>query len=369
MIRELLWDAGPGEIRCGLTEDGTLREFRIIRQRRDKALIQAGEHYTVRITRKLGGRQALVTMGLGEDGLLFPCPDLPEGALIAAQMTRAPVPEPGRWKRAKLCPADGIDARAEAGWHFSDEPWVLFLKRMAPDIDAIICPDPSTANEVDQDLKNDVAPPVRIDPDAIHAADFDSLIEAAVTGEFAIPGGVISIERTRAMTVIDIDGTGDTHAINRAAAAAIPPLLRLFDIGGSVAIDFITSANRAERLAVDAGLAEASACLGQHERTAINGFGLAQIIRRRTTQSIPEIICGTSLGQMSVESQAVALLRAAGKSRGIGKRRLVAAPAIIALIRQWPEETGALCSSLGAAIELVSDPSALGYGHVHVDQR
>ena len=48
--------------------------------------------------------------------------------------------------------------------------------------------------------------------------------------------------------------------------------------------------------------------------------------------------------------------------------QLVAPPAIIELIRQWPEETGALRFSLGVDIELVADPAAIGYGHVHVSQ-
>ncbi|MBX4389349.1 ribonuclease E/G, partial [Mycobacterium tuberculosis] len=80
---------------------------------------------------------------------------------------------------------------------------------------------------------------ISIDPERIEQADLDSLVESAVSGEFAIDGGVVSIERTRAMTMIDIDGSGDPVALNLAAAREIPRLLRLLDIGGQVGIDFL----------------------------------------------------------------------------------------------------------------------------------
>jgi ribonuclease G len=367
MTRTLLWDAGPGEIRTGLVEDGTLSEFRIIRQRRQKALYAAGEHYTARILENLGRGRARVTLGGDVEALLEQHPKLPEGALLAVQMTRSAIPEPGRWKLPIVRPAPDAVPQAEPSWHFSDEPWVLFLRKLADSLDEIVCGDAMIANEVRADLGgHGVA--VRIDPHAIADADFDSVIEAAVAGEFPIEGGMLSIERTRAMTMIDIDGSGDPLALNLAAAREIPRLLRLLDIGGQVGIDFLALPDRKARLAVDSALADACVALGQHERTAINGFGFAQIVRPRSGPSIPEILCGTTPGRLSLESRAVALLRDAGRSKGHGRRQLVAPPAIVDLIRQWPEETLALQYALGVEIELVSDSSAIGYGYVHVSQ-
>jgi ribonuclease G len=207
-----------------------------------------------------------------------------------------------------------------------------------------------------------------IDPEVINNADFDALIDQVLSGEFPIPGGMLSIERTRAMTMIDIDGSGDALAINRAAAMEIPRLLRLLDIGGQIGVDFLGLRDKAERQQLDAVLAESCAALGPHERTAVNGFGFLQIVRPRSRPSIPEILCGTTPGRLSLESRAVALLRDAGRSVGHGKRQLVAPPAIVDLIRQWPEETEALRYSFGVAIELVPDSAAIGYGHVHVSQ-
>ncbi len=367
MTRNLLWDAGPGEIRAGLTLDGRLSAFRLIRLRRDTALLAAGERYTAQIISKLGGGQALVSIGGGVQALMRPCPALTDGARVEVEMVRAPIPEPGRWKRAMVRPVEVGTPQAEAGWHFSAEPWETFLQHSAAGMDAIICPDAQTANEVGQLLGSD-APDIIVDAEAIADADFDTLIEQAVIGAFPIEDGILTIERTRAMTMIDIDGTGAPLALNLAAAQAIPHLLQLLDIGGPVGIDFVSMGSRADRLAVDQALEDGAADLGPYEKTATNGYGFCQMIRPKARPSVPEILCGTTPGRLSAESLAIALLRAAGRSQGIGARRLVARPAIIDLIRAWPEEVGALRASLGVAIELVPDASVSGYGHVHVEQ-
>ncbi len=368
MTRTLIWDAGPGEVRAGLIEGGAVTEFRIIRPRRGAALLQAGQIFTVRITKRLDRRQALVSFGGSEDAVLAPCPDLPEGARLVARMLRPPIPEPGRLKRARLTPVAEVEPRQAAGWHAGDEPAVLFLRGAVADISAVLCPDISTANVVSAIIGN-AGPSIQVDAQAVEDADFDTLIEQAVSGECALPGGALSIERTRAMTVIDVDGAGDPLAINVAAARRIPVLLRLFDIGGPVGVDFISVASRADRLAIDGALAEASALLGPHERTAVNGFGFCQIVRPRSGPSVPEILCGTTVGRLSVESIAMALLRQAARSQGTGARRLIAPPPVIDAIRGWPDDVAVLAARLGAPIDLVPDAAANRYGHVHVDQR
>ncbi len=367
MTRKLLWDAGAGEIRAGLVEKGVLTEFRLVRLRRwERMLIAAGERYTARIKEKLPGGSALVTIGAGEEAVLDPCPPGPEGRLIAVEMVRSPIPEPGRWKRAKVRVLADATPSAEPCWHQSPEPWEAFLMRAKGEVSEIICPTLQAAHDVRSVIGDAV--PTRIDPEAISETDFDGLIDCAVSGEYPFPRGMLAIDRTRAMTMIDVDGVGDPLSLNRAAATAIPRLLRLFDIGGPVAIDFISMRSKADRAAVDAVLSDACASLGLVEKTAINGFGLCQIIRPRSGPSVPELLCGTTPGRLSLESRAIALLREAERSQGRGPRQLVAPPAIIDLIRTWPEETLALQSALGVAIELVPDASVTGYGHIHVHQ-
>jgi ribonuclease G len=364
----LLWDAGPGEIRTGLIEDDVLTEFRLIRLRRDHALQQAGERYTVRLIERIGSGQARVDIGSGTLAMLQPCPDLPLGSLIEAEMVRGPIAEPGQWKLAKLKPlVETPPTQPAPAWHFSAEPWELFLRANAPLVKTLICPDARSANEVEAVLGAHT-PTIMINPHTISDAGFDALIDSAVSGDFPIDGGMIKIERTRAMTMIDVDGTAPARALNLAAANEIPRLLRLFNIGGPIGIDFVSSSAREERLQVAAAFDAAAGSLGPFERTAINGFGFCQVVRPRLGASILETLCGTRIGAMSTESQAIALLRAAGRSIGAGARHLVARPAIIDAIKSWPEEIGALRADLGVVIELVPDASAIGYGHVHVTQ-
>lgn len=366
MNRTLLWDAGPGEIRAGLVEDGKLTEFRIIRPWRTEWPVAVGEQYTARILENLGDGKALVSLGGAIEALLEHAPRVPEGTLLAVEMVRPPIPEPGRWKRALVRARSDVAGRKSEGCHQSGkQPWESFLLEWHDKVDRISCSDAFAVKQVFQYIGPHglLAKP---DPEAIENADFDSLIEAAAKGEFAIEGGMLSIERTRAMTTIDIDGGKDPVALNLAAASEIPRLLRLLDIGGQVGIDFLSMPDRKSRQLVDSALAGACDTLGPHERTAMNGFGFVQIVRPRSRPSIPEIVCETTPGRISVSSRAVALLRAAARSCGHGKRQLVAAPPIIEHLRNWPDELEMLRASLGAEIELVPDSSINGYGYVHV---
>lgn len=325
MTRHLVREASPGEIRTGLFEDGKLVEFRIDRTRQR---LKAGEYHRARVLSRLPDGKAIVLVDCECEALLEQAPAIAEGTKLEVRVVRPPLPEPGRMKRAIVRPV-------------KDEPST-----------------PSTADDL----------PVINDPREIDAANFDELIEAAVVGEFAIDGGMLTIERTRAMTMIDIDGGGDPLQLNLVAAQEIPRLLRLLDIGGQVGIDFLSLPDRKSRLAVDAALADACGVLGQHERTAVNGFGFAQIVRPRTRLSIPEILCGITPGRLSTESRALGLLRLASRSVGHGRRLLMATHSVIDIIKGWPEELAELQKLLGVDIELVPDSSATGYGYVHASQ-
>jgi ribonuclease G len=367
MTRSLLWDAGPGEVRAGLIEDSTLTEFRIIRNKGQGPLLAAGEYYTARIIEHIGRGRAKIMIGSNQQAILEQSHDVAVGTVIAVKMTRAPIAEPGRWKLPQVRLAPEIPPQPDIGWHYSAEPKDRYLCQISAHIDAIICPDAMIANAV-RAMLSDTNISVTINPATIAEANFDSLIDQAIYGEFPIKEGMLSIERTRAMTMIDIDGAGDPFRLNIAAAVEIPRLLRLLDIGGQIGVDFLAMKNRAQRQEIDAVLNNACQMLGRHECTAINGFGFAQILRPRPRPSVAEILCGTTLGRLSVESRAIALLRDAKRSVGHGPRQLVAYPAIIDQIGKWPDEVSALCACLGVAIELVPDASVSGYGYVHVNQ-
>jgi hypothetical protein len=349
MSRQLIWDAAPGEVRCALLEDGVPVALHLIRSCRAAPTADAGTRAAARLISRLGNGRALIQLETGEEALLSPVPPVAEGARLFVEIVRSRVPEPGRWKRALARPADREGATTG------------LRAVLLADADEILCGTMAAA----QDL-SDAGVPVRLAPEAVAAVDFETLLDAARTGLIPFDGGELCIERTRAMTMIDVDGTLDPLSLNCAAAAAIGRVLRLFDIQGPIGIDFVGMASRADRQAVDQALAAACAPLGPQERTAINGYGFAQIIRPRTGPSIPELLCGPTPGRLSVESMALSLLRQAARSQGVGTRTITAPSSVIDLLRQWPAALDAVRRETGADVTLACDAASNGYGHVHV---
>ncbi len=351
MIRRLIWDPAPGETRAVLLENGAAAELHLIRSCKAQPTAQAGERHAARIISKLGNGRALIQLTTGEQALLHPVPPRPDGAEVEIEITRPRLPEPGRWKRALARPAAEDGAALDS------------IAQLLARADEIICPDAAAANALGA-----CAARVSVDAQAVAEADIDLLLDAARTGLVDFSEGQLSIERTRAMTVIDVDGTAPPVDLNRAAARAIPQALRLFGISGPVGIDFVSMASRADRQSVDGVLEAECRVLGAHERTAINGYGFCQIIRPRASASIPELLCGTTPGRLSVETQALSLLRMAARATGFGARSIVALPAIIDLLRSWPDMLAQVMRLAGAEVKLVSDAAVAGYGHVHVAQ-
>jgi len=366
MTALLLYDADPGEIRVGRVEGGKLVEYRLFRHSWHAAAV--GMHFTVRITGKSANGLLLVDIGNGIEALLEHAPKQPEGSLLAAELIRMPIAEPRRWKPPVLRALRDVQPGQRVGPSDEGDAAIRhFLHPLIAEVDAILCRDAKAA----RDLRGLIAegPSVIIDRPTIDEADFEGVADRAVGGEFPIAGGMLSIERTRAMTMIDIDSGGDDPlALNLAAAREIPRLLRLLGIGGQVGIDFLGLPDRKARLRVDQTLIEACKPLGAHERTAMNGFGFVQIVRPRPAPSIAEILCGITPGRLSVETQALWLLRDAMRSQGAGVRRLVARPAIIDWLRAAPDLLSTLARDLAYPIELAPDSAATGYGHVHVSQ-
>ena len=183
---------------------------------------------------------------------------------------------------------------------------------------------------------------------------WQDLLEEARTGVVRFEGGELRIQPTAAMTVIDVDGWLIPAKLAQMAAWAAARAIGRLDIGGSIGIDFPTLHGKDERREVDEIL---DAYLPKPiEKTAINGFGFAQIVRPRRRPSLLE------LAQDPAPFEARALLRQAGRS--IGATTITAHPAVIAAIRDdWRQR---LERQVGGAVTLSADPSlAMWAGHVH----
>jgi hypothetical protein len=328
-MREWLYEAGIGEARAALIDGDRIVTAAI---EADDDGPRAGTIASARLTRiVIPGRRAIVTLDDGTDALIEPVPaGVTQGARLMIEISRAALPEPGKAKlaMAKVAPADSV---AAAG------------------------PDLATRIAATGD-------PVRIlvshGPDLLEAAGWSELIEEAMTGQCAFEGGSLHLSLTPAMTLIDVDGWLPLTDLAVAGADAAARMILRHDIGGSIGIDLPTVENKGARLAAAAAI---DAILPQpFERTAMNGFGFIQIVRRRRHPSLAERVQGDP-----VAAAARALLRRAERTPGAGVRTLTAAPSVIDIIAARADWQAALVRHIGAPIALHARPGlAISAGHV-----
>lgn len=340
MALEWLIEALPGERRAALVNGDTLLELRLLREEADP--VQTGAVFVARLRRKVGPSRALVDLGGGREAFLQPIPSgLSEGRPVVVEITRPALPEPGKMKLPHCRPA----LAEQAGQASAAQPGLL-------------APAP---------LWQPTGAPARTVQRLPAELGVDEAMDAAVSGEVSFPGGLLSLERTRAGLVIDVDGSGSALEVNMAAARLTARLLRLYAVGGPVMIDFLTAGSKADRVLVaDAFDAAARDDPTPFERTAINGYGLMQVIRPRPGPSLIDLLCGTRRGQWSAESVALRLIREVIHARGAGVRRIVAQPEVIEVLSRWPDLLARAATAAGARIDLLADPQVPGYGHVHV---
>jgi hypothetical protein len=320
-LAEWLYEEGIGENRAILVEGGDILEAAI----ELPGTARAGAVECGRLTEiHIPGRRGLVVTAAGPV-LVEPLPAaLTEGREVRVEIVREPVAEPGRPKLAR--------GRIN---------------------DAAPCPAPS--------LRERIGPATvlrTIDPDRFEEAGWSELLEQAISGEIAFPGGSLRMSLTPAMTLFDVDGALPPAELAAAGAAAAARAIRRLGIAGSIGIDLPTLSAKAERQRAAEAL---DAVLPQpFERTAVNGFGFLQVIRRRERESIPELLRADP-----ADAAARALLRRAERTTGAGARLIVAAPAVVARIEAEPEWTLALARRTGAGLRLQADPAlTIWAGHV-----
>jgi len=259
-LAEWLYEAGIGEARAALVDEG-----RIVKARIERAGVRLGTVLPVRLVERMAAGQGRAAAAVGAELLVDRLPPaLTEGATLTVRVTREAIPEPGRAKLPRAVPADA-DAVAGEG--------ADLLARI-------------TASGL----------PVRHahahEADALEAAGWSEVLAEAQGADISFsgpfPAGVLRMSPTPAMTLFDVDGTGAIAALAVAAAKAVAQAIVRHGIGGSIGIDFPSVAGRAERQAVAAAID--AALPPPFERTALNGFGFLQIVRPRPRASLPEIL-------------------------------------------------------------------------------
>ena len=318
-MAEWLYEAGIGEARAALVDSGKILKAQIALEGSlalgtvaEARLVEAGPGATGRVTLLDGSGEALLAA-------------IPRGVSVGRTLlvtiVREAIPEPGRAKLAKaVVAAEGV------------------VPATGPDLLERI-----TATGL----------PVRLcrahEADALEAAGWSEVLDEAVTGEIAFPGGVLRMSPTPAMTLFDVDGSGSLDALAVAAATAVAQAIVRHGIGGSIGVDFPSVQGKAARQAVaaaiDAGLPQHLA--GPFERTALNGFGFLQIVRPRPRAALPELLRTDPVG-----AAARAALRQIERSPPGASRTHRLPPPVRARIEARPDWRADLARRTGGAIIL-----------------
>jgi len=181
-------------------------------------------------------------------------------------------------------------------------------------------------------------------PPLFAAEGVDEAIEAALTREVGLAGGgSLIIDPAAALTAIDVNTGGRTgrqnRAIletNRAAAGEAARQIRLRNLGGLIAIDFVRMRERSDRDQVLDRLRSAlAAAVPEAQLGGFSRFGLVEIVRPHDRAALHEAMCEpTPYGgwRRSAETVALEVLRAtlAAAAAHPGRALVVrAAPTVI----------------------------------------
>jgi hypothetical protein len=304
-------ERGIGETRMARIEADEIVEARILLE----GTAPAGAVLSARLKR--GGVPALAAAGGAEYLLPAGASGVAAGGALAIEVTREAIPGAEPWKRPL---ARRVEGRATSEPSLPGDP--------------IVFPAPA---------------------DPLAAAGWPDLLEEARSGIVRFAGGELRVSATPAMTLIDVDGGLAVEALALAGVRAAARTILRHGIGGSIGIDLPTLAGKAQRQAV-------AAAFDRHmpqpfERTSVNGFGFLQVIRPRRHASLFELAADRA------PFEARALLHDAALGRP-GPARLVAHPAVIAVLEGRPAWLEALARQLGGTVALHPDAAlAMSAGH------
>lgn len=273
-------DNAIGETRAAVWEGKTLLELYVRRVSED-ASPRLGDRFAGRVRRiekSLGA--AFIDLDVQPDGFFkfTTAPDAPrliEGMRLEVEISR--------------------EAEADKG------PNVKFIAS---------APDTTPGRLKGQSLQDFIAS--RFPGITFEEAGVNTLVDAVQT-ELSIPGGgTLTIERTKALTAIDIDSGNaqSPFSVAKAACPLIASQLRLRGIGGLIAIDFPNLRQKRQREDIMGEIEQAF----EHDPNPVkfaplSRFGVVEMTRGRVGRSLDEILMDRR-GNMTVETEALENIRA-----------------------------------------------------------
>ena len=188
-----------------------------------------------------------------------------------------------------------------------EEPALTYLKNTdLSSVKEIVSDDPVICENVRAYLKNlseAVRPPVRLYEDSAFPLSKlynlgRELERARLPKVWLKSGGYLMIERTEAMTVIDVNSAKSSHykdaqahyrSINEEAAQEIARQLRLRNIGGIIIVDFINLSSEEEKKQLLAALRKYCAPDPMPVNVCgITSLGLVELTRKKSQKSLEE---------------------------------------------------------------------------------
>lgn len=313
-------DAAIGETREALVRDGQPFALRIARWSDEGRRARWGEVYVARVrTIDRRRRGAYLDLGLSEEEGF-----LPLNAAGAVTLNGGAV---------ALHEGEAVTARVAREAARGKNPVLALIKQGADaSLGRIARP------ECDGDLDSAKA------ADAAIRHSLDEAIDAALADTAALSGGgALIIEPTAALVAIDVDaggraGSGDAEhfalELNLAAAREVARQVRLRNLGGLIAIDFVTMRTRAHHAILEDALRAAfkndpwAVQFGRLSR-----FGVFELSRAQLRTPLHETLRGRE-GVLSAETLALTALRAVEREGRVhGGRRI--ACAISAEAKAW----------------------------------
>ena len=382
-VRTIAIEYRPGEVRAAAIDaHGDVIEFRVERTH-DRSLV--GGVYlgrVIAVREEIGA--AFVDIGVGRDAFLNlhrikkngdrrqDChgTEIVEGAAIVVCVDRDAQLGKGARLTTKLDPIDIPDNLKCPSILFEPPNLAVVAVRdwSGPDTERVIVDDAWVAADVRAQIQGEVPEVVVLhNEQSFDEMGVSEVFDAQLSPVVAMPnGGTIIIERTSAMTTIDVnvgqgmEGNAERAALqtNLEAVHVIARALRLRNIGGLIAVDFLKMSAKSDNEKILTALREALADdPAQSDTSKMSGFGIVEIARRQISASIQDIFLQTQLVP-TPSTLGLEALNEIRKRRGASAIITGSHDVIAALKGPLQSTKAALESELGFVIQLETSPDS-----------